>query len=227
MSGKRKLFFVFTLVLLFGALLISCKGKEEILTTASPQVLQESGEKQKVTYAPSTLENNTVETREPSEGRGWYLENAKAFYEKTVGELLVGEHTVDGQTCRFGEDGALITGWLQIESTRYYFSEGIMAKGTTVVEGKKRFFNADGTLYVGWFDSKDGDRFYYDFESPKPFNEEDLAKIEEEMKKIIKEDLKITRYTLPKKWSLLAIKAIEYGSQLINNYKYSLKKINK
>ncbi len=40
--------------------------------------------------------------------------------------------------------------------------------------------------------------FYYDFDIEKPFSEEDLAKIEEEMKKIVKENLEITRYTLPR-----------------------------
>ena len=40
--------------------------------------------------------------------------------------------------------------------------------------------------------------FYYDFDVEKPFSEEDLLKIEEEMKKIVKENLEITRYTLPK-----------------------------
>lgn len=40
--------------------------------------------------------------------------------------------------------------------------------------------------------------FYYDFDVEKPFSEEDLSKIEEEMKKIIKEDLIIERFVLPK-----------------------------
>ncbi len=38
--------------------------------------------------------------------------------------------------------------------------------------------------------------FYYDFDVEKPFTEEDLAKIEEEMKKIIKEDFPIERFEL-------------------------------
>ena len=38
--------------------------------------------------------------------------------------------------------------------------------------------------------------FYYDFDVEKPFTEEDIAKIEEEMKKIIKEDLVIERFEL-------------------------------
>lgn len=40
--------------------------------------------------------------------------------------------------------------------------------------------------------------FYYDFDVEKPFSEEDLRKIEEEMKKIIKEDLPIERFELPR-----------------------------
>ena len=40
--------------------------------------------------------------------------------------------------------------------------------------------------------------FYYDFDVEKPFTDEDKAKIEEEMKKIIKEDIKIERFSLPK-----------------------------
>lgn len=40
--------------------------------------------------------------------------------------------------------------------------------------------------------------FYYDFDVEKPFTEEDLANLEEEMKKIIKEDLGIERFELPR-----------------------------
>ena len=38
--------------------------------------------------------------------------------------------------------------------------------------------------------------FYYDFDAEKPFSEEDLAALEEEMRKIIKEDLSIERFEL-------------------------------
>ena len=40
--------------------------------------------------------------------------------------------------------------------------------------------------------------FYYDFDVEKHFSDEDKLKIEEEMKKIIKEDLPIERFTLPR-----------------------------
>ena len=40
--------------------------------------------------------------------------------------------------------------------------------------------------------------FYYDFDVEKPFTDEDKSKIEAEMKKIIKENLTIERFSLPK-----------------------------
>lgn len=40
--------------------------------------------------------------------------------------------------------------------------------------------------------------FYYDFDVEKPFSEEDLAKLEDEMKKIIKEDEPLERFELPR-----------------------------
>ena len=58
--------------------------------------------------------------------------------------------------------------------------------------------------------------FYYDFDVEKPFTDEDKAKIEEEMKKIIKEDIKIERFALPKKESLELMKDQPYKQELIN-----------
>ncbi len=42
------------------------------------------------------------------------------------------------------------------------------------------------------------DGFYYDFDIDEKFTPDDLKKIEEEMKKIVKEDLELTRFSLPK-----------------------------
>ncbi len=58
---------------------------------------------------------------------------------------------------------------------------------------------------------------YYDFDIEKPFTDEDKAKIEEEMKKIIKEDLKIERFSLPKKEALELMKNEPYKQELIND----------
>ncbi|MGB7605003.1 MAG: threonine--tRNA ligase, partial [Lutisporaceae bacterium] len=61
--------------------------------------------------------------------------------------------------------------------------------------------------------------FYYDFDSDKPFTEENLIAIEKEMEKIIKEDLALERFELPRKEALeLMEKAGEgYKVELIND----------
>ena len=57
---------------------------------------------------------------------------------------------------------------------------------------------------------------YYDFDVKKPFTDEDKVKIEEEMKKIIKEDLEIKKFVLPKKEALDLMKDEPYKCELIN-----------
>ena len=59
--------------------------------------------------------------------------------------------------------------------------------------------------------------FYYDFDVDVPFSDEDKSKIEEEMKKIIKEDLSIERFSLPKEEALELMKDEPYKQELIND----------
>ncbi len=59
--------------------------------------------------------------------------------------------------------------------------------------------------------------FYYDFDIETPFTDDDKLKIEEEMKKIIKEDLKIERFSLPKEEALALMKNEPYKQELIND----------
>lgn len=58
--------------------------------------------------------------------------------------------------------------------------------------------------------------FYYDFDTDKPFSEEDLSALEAEMKKIIKEDLAIERFTLPRD------EAIKFMKEKQEDYKVEL-----
>ena len=64
---------------------------------------------------------------------------------------------------------------------------------------------------------KDG--FYYDFDRETPFTEEDLAKLEAEMKKITKENLKLERFTLSRAEAiaLMEEKGEPYKVELIND----------
>ena len=57
--------------------------------------------------------------------------------------------------------------------------------------------------------------FYYDFDVENPFTDEDKAKIEEEMKKIIKEDIQIERFSLPKNEALKLMDGQIYKQELI------------
>jgi threonyl-tRNA synthetase len=61
--------------------------------------------------------------------------------------------------------------------------------------------------------------FYYDFDTDHVFVPEDLEKIEKEMKRIIKEDLRPERFTLPRNEALDFVKSIdaEYKEELIND----------
>ncbi len=61
--------------------------------------------------------------------------------------------------------------------------------------------------------------FYYDFDSEHVFTEEDFVKIEAEMKKIVKEDLVLERFQLPRNEALEFVKKIgeDYKVELIND----------
>lgn len=57
--------------------------------------------------------------------------------------------------------------------------------------------------------------FYYDFDVEKPFTDEDKANIEAEMKKIIKENIEIERFSLPKQEALKLMENQPYKQELI------------
>lgn len=61
--------------------------------------------------------------------------------------------------------------------------------------------------------------FYYDIDSDKSFSEEDLAAIEKEMEKIVKEDLLLERFELPRNEALEMVNKMgeSYKAELIND----------
>ena len=60
--------------------------------------------------------------------------------------------------------------------------------------------------------------FYYDMELPQAITNDDLAKIEAEMKKIIKEDIEIERFELPVAEALALMKDQDYKEELIREH---------
>ncbi len=57
--------------------------------------------------------------------------------------------------------------------------------------------------------------FYYDFDVEKPFTDEDKANIEKKKKKIIKENIEIERFSLPKQEALKLMEGQPYKQELI------------
>ena len=60
--------------------------------------------------------------------------------------------------------------------------------------------------------------FYYDMELPQAITNDDLAKIEAEIKKIIKEDIEIERFELPVAEALELMKGQDYKEELIREH---------
>ncbi|MDD6794951.1 MAG: threonine--tRNA ligase [Clostridiaceae bacterium] len=59
--------------------------------------------------------------------------------------------------------------------------------------------------------------FYYDFDRETPFSADDLVHLEDEMRKIIKENPEITRFELPRNEALELMKDEPYKVELIND----------
>ncbi len=81
-----------------------------------------------------------------------------------------------------------------------------------MAQAVKRLF-PDTKLAIG---PSIADGFYYDFDRETPFTEDDLKHIEEEMKKIVKEDLKLERFELPRE------EAIKFMEEKQEPYKVEL-----
>ena len=68
--------------------------------------------------------------------------------------------------------------------------------------------------------------FYYDFDLKSSFSEEDLKKIEEEVNKIIKEDLKFERFEIEYNQALEVFKDQPYKLEMINDIKEKGEKLS-
>lgn len=96
------------------------------------------------------------------------------------------------------------------------------------LEGKKAFWHTTSHILAQAVKRLYGDKvklaigpsidngFYYDFDIETPITENDLEKIESEMKKIVKENLSIEKFVLPRK------EAIEFEKEANEDYKVEL-----
>ncbi|AZR73679.1 threonine--tRNA ligase [Anoxybacter fermentans] len=87
-----------------------------------------------------------------------------------------------------------------------------------MAQAVKRVYGKDVKLAIG---PAIEDGFYYDFDLEERISPEDLEKIEAEMKKIIKEDLKFKRFELPRNEALAKLKEMgeDYKVELVEELK--------
>ena len=108
------------------------------------------------------------------------------------------------------EDGA------QVEILTFDDAEGKAALRHTashiLAQAVKRLY-PDVKLAIG---PAIDDGFYYDFDTPEPFTQEDLVKIEKEMKAIVKENIALERFELPRD------EAIKFMEEKGESYKVEL-----
>ena len=144
------------------------------------------------------------------------LELAKQISEGLARVATAGKVNGEVKDLRYKieEDSAveILTFESDIEGKKAYWhtTSHIMAQAV------KRIFGNDVKLAIG---PAIDEGFYYDFDVQNPFTDEDKQKIEEEMKKIIKEDLSIERFTLPRDEAIKLMKEMDepYKVELIED----------
>lgn len=136
---------------------------------------------------------------------------AAAISGRLAKEAVVG--TVNGKTVDLSYK---IESDCELSILKFEDSEGSHAFRHTsshiMAQAVKRLF-PDAQLAIG---PAIDNGFYYDFDTEHKFVPEDLERIEAEMNKIIKEDLKLERFEMPRE------EAIEFMAQLGENYKVEL-----
>ncbi len=136
---------------------------------------------------------------------------AAAISGRLAKEAVVG--TVNGKTVDLSYK---IESDCELSILKFEDSEGAHAFRHTsshiMAQAVKRLF-PDTQLAIG---PAIDNGFYYDFDTEHKFVPEDLERIEAEMNKIIKEDLKLERFEMPRE------EAIEFMAELGENYKVEL-----
>lgn len=77
---------------------------------------------------------------------GWSSDQAGTSYYRN-GHTVTGWQDIDGSRYYFGADGLLLTGWQEIDGNRYYLgTSGIMQTGWLNLDGAQYYLGADGAM---------------------------------------------------------------------------------
>ena len=90
----------------------------------------------------------------------WNKEDSTSewYYFDEEGRMQTGLISVEGETYYFGSDGKAISGWKEVDSVYYHFSEYYRHsadKGLVRIDGASYFFDEDGKMQTGWTDVGD------------------------------------------------------------------------
>lgn len=101
----------------------------------------------------------------------WIQWQGNWYFLDEMGEMKVGTITVNNRTYYLAGDGAMITGWVNLNDTYYYFDTtqgnnyGAMLTNSWIkYEGKYFYFDENGVMVTGWKQIPDGNGnvgFYY------------------------------------------------------------------
>ncbi len=92
---------------------------------------------------------------------GWEEKEGVQYYRDFHGRRVTGWQDIDGSRYYFGEeDNALRTLWQDIDGSRYYFgTDGTMDTGWQAIGENRYYFAPDGTMQILWLELN-GSRYY-------------------------------------------------------------------
>ena len=94
---------------------------------------------------------------------GWIKDTKGTYFLLPDQHVLTGFHMIDGEGYFFKENGALKTGWVQLEDGwRYFGEDGRMLDGLTKI-GEKIYYLENGFMAKGWAEIN-GEYYYFDSE---------------------------------------------------------------
>lgn len=93
-----------------------------------------------------------------------YVDGKLYYFQPADGAMATGWQELDGNRYYFGQDGVRAVGWQKVEDKTYYLGEtGKVTTGWTQVDGKHYYFSDTGAMVTGW-QELDGKRSYFSSE---------------------------------------------------------------
>lgn len=94
--------------------------------------------------------------------KGWIRLGDRSWYWDHGDYVRDAWEEIDGVRYRFDRRGKLCQGWLEDESGRFYFRDGLPLTGAVEIDGSYYYFDKNGRMMTGFVsDKSDGSPIYY------------------------------------------------------------------